>query len=209
MGMGASFDARALDLVCRYEKGGRRLEETLQANWWALTFGMQGQVVGGTWSVGDLVSLRGPVGTDYTSDPELLAVLRSLRRDPAWEAEMSRHFAKMAAIRHRGNMARRNQAFQAHQQRMQSMQHTSDLMFEGWKRRSAIDDASHSRRIQAIHGVQSYALPSGEQVELPSVYDHVYTDGDGRYLLGDDATFDPNTVAGEAGRWTRIEPARR
>ena len=51
--------------------------------------------------------------------------------------------------------------------------------------------------------------PGGETVKLPSFYDHVHTDNNGRYILHNDAGYEPNRDRAVNGvRWERIEPQR-
>ena len=47
-----------------------------------------------------------------------------------------------------------------------------------------------------IRGTEDYAAPgSNEYVQLPNNYDHVYTNGNGEYLLTNDSLYNPNTDA--------------
>lgn len=208
-GMDMQFDAQATLLVLQYTEGGKALEETVAVSWQALVHTWQGQVTHGTWSITGMHSLRGPVGTRYVDDPELLAVLRSGRPDPVWAQEMSKHWAEMARIRSQGAVQRQNQAFAAHQKRMQTLSETGDILFQTWKSQSAASDASHARRIDQIHEVTPYQVPGGGTVKLPSFYDHVFSDGQGRYLLSNDALYQPGTdPTVNQSDWQRIEPQR-
>lgn len=203
------FDTQAAWITLRYKEKGKDLEETVSLAWQAMTTTWNGAPFGGTWSVSTMTSLRGAPGTAYGDDPVLQAILRSPRPDPVWTQEMHKHYQAMARIQAKGAAQRRQQSFQAHQKRMNTLNEISDIMHQGWKKRSAIRDAGHARQIDQIHEVTPYQTPSGTTVKLPSFYDHVFTDGQGRYVLGNDALYDPNTDAAiNQADWQRIQPQR-
>jgi len=209
VGVGQRFDTQATRVVLRYTKGGKRLEETILVTWQVMLTGVQGRVQSGLWSIGMMRSMRGPVGTDYMNDPALAAIFSSVRPNPAWVAEMQNYWAELARIKHRGAQERRQQAWAAHQKRMQTNRETSDIIAGGWRSRDASSDRLQRMEVDTIHEQTPYATPSGQTVRLPSFYDHVYTDGNGTYILGNDALYNPNTDASvNRVDWQRIEPAR-
>ena len=84
-----------------------------------------------------------------------------------------------------------------------------NIIVGGYQRREAIRDAGHAKFIDAIREVTPYTTPGGETVKLPSFYDHVHTDNNGRYILHNDAGYEPNRDRAVNGvRWERIEPQR-
>jgi len=209
VGVGQQFDTQATRVVLRYTKGGKRLEETILVTWQVMLTGVQGRVQSGLWSIGMMRSMRGPVGSDYMNDPALAAIFSSVRPNPAWVGEMQRYWAELARIRHRGNQERRQQAWAAHQKRMQTLNETSDIIANGWRSRNASSDRMQRMQVDAIHEQTPYATPSGETVRLPSFYDHVYTDGKGTYILNNDAFYNPNRDSSVNNvDWQRIEPTR-
>ena len=208
-GISMDFDTQATVLVIHYTQNGRQLEETILMTWQYLINLWQGQATSGTWSIGTMYSLRGPVGTDYVNDPVLLAVFQSSRPNPVWVQEMNNYWAELARIRNKGAADRRNQAWAAHQKRMQTLNETSDIIANGWKTRSAISDASHQRYVDSIHEVTPYETPAGQTVKLPSYYDHVYTDNNGRYILHNDSFYEPNRDPSvNSVEWQRIHQQR-
>lgn len=203
------FDAQVTRIVLRYQESGRDLEETITMGWNAMNMVWNGQPFSGQWGIVAMVGLRGAPGTAYEDDPVLQAILRSTRSDPVWTQRMQEHWQEMARIQARGAAQRQQQSYQAHQKRMQTLSEINDIIYQGYKGRSAAVDAGQARMVDAIHEVTPYQLPSGATVKLPSFYDHVFTDGQGRYLLGDDANYDPNTDAAVNGAsWQRIQPTR-
>ncbi|MCD8533996.1 MAG: hypothetical protein LR011_04060 [Verrucomicrobia bacterium] len=201
----SNYEAKCTKVVLTYNRDGRSYEETLLISWSAMTNIWQGQVVSGLWGILGMYSLRGPANTDYVNDPELLAVLSSARVNPAWQAEMDKYWAQLAQIRHKGNMDRLNASSAAHQKRMNTLNETSDILMSGWKSRNESMDRIHAKTIDAIHEQTPYTTPSGETVKLPSFYDNVYTDGNGRYILNNNSLYEPNTDPSvNSQSWQRI-----
>lgn len=204
-GIDMAFDTQATVVKLRYTQGGVDLEESVLVVWQYFLNLWNGQVSGGQWSVSLMVSARGPAGSDYGNDPELTAVFNSVRIDPAWQAEMNRYWQELARIRSRG-AADRSRQWQAHNAKMQEINNdTMNIISQGYANRTAIRDAGHAKQVDAIHEVMPYTTPAGETVKLPSFYDNVYTDGNGRYILSNDAFYNPQSDNGLTGSWTRIE----
>ncbi|MEM7626125.1 MAG: hypothetical protein AAF333_11060 [Planctomycetota bacterium] len=207
-GVDMAFDTQATVITLRYTQNGIDLEESILMTWQYFVNLWQGQVTGGKWGVGLMLSSRGPVGTDYANDPELMAIFHSVRVNPQWQNEMNRYWAELARIRSKG-AADRNRDWQAHNAKMQQINNeTSDIISRGWSDRQAIRDAGFERSIDAVREVTPYQTPSGETVKLPSFYDNVYTDGNGRYVLTNDRFYNPDGDVNMTGSWQRIEAAR-
>ncbi|MGE3926388.1 MAG: hypothetical protein AB7G13_25975 [Lautropia sp.] len=209
MGFQTAFDTQATRLDLRYVQNGQALEETVVMSWQYQVLVRQGQAVSGSWAILQMRSVSGPAGTPFLEDPVLAAIVASVRNDPAWEAEMNRYWAEIARIRQRGQQQRQAQ-FAAHNRRMREInQEIGNIIVGGYQRREAIRDASHARTVDAIREVTPYQTSGGQTVKLPSFYDHVYTDNNGRYILHNDAGYEPNidrTINNV--RWQRIEPQR-
>ena len=75
---------------------------------------------------------------------------------------------------------------------------------EGYENQQRVQDQSAKEFSQVIRGVESYRNPgTGETVELDSNYGHAWVNGNGTYLLSDQAGFNPNTVSSES--WTPLQ----
>jgi len=208
-GLMSLFDTQATKVVITYDQGGRSYEESFLVMWNYIVSSWQGQVTSGLWSIASMLSLRGAVGEDYLNDPELIAILSSVRINPAWQAEMDKYWAQLAQIRHKGNMDRLNASAAAHQKRMNTLNETSDIIMSGWKSRNESQDRMHAQTIDTIHEQTPYVTPTGETVKLPSFYDNVYTDGNGRFILNNDSLYEPNTdPLVNSQNWQRIEATR-
>lgn len=208
-GLMSHFDTQATKVVIHYNRDGRTYDESIMIMWNYVVSSWQGQVTSGMWSITSMLSLRGAVGEDYLNDPELIAILSSVRINPAWQAEMNKYWQELARISHKGNMDRMNASAAAHQKRMNTLNETSDIIMSGWKSRNASMDRIQAKTVDAIHEQTPYMTPTGETVKLPSFYDHVYTDGNGRFILHNDALYEPNTdPAINNQSWQRIEAVR-
>lgn len=205
-GFTSNYDTQGTKVVLTYDRDGRSYEETVLIMWTAMVSAWQGQGSSGLWSIAGMFSLRGPAGTDYLNDPELIAILGSVRINPAWQAEMDKYWAQLAQIRQKGSADRMRASAAAHQKWMDTLNETSDILMSGWKSRNSSQDRMQTRTIDAIHEQTPYTTPSGETVRLPSFYSNVYTDGNGRYLLNNDSLYEPNTDPALNGQnWQRIE----
>ncbi len=206
MGFGQEFDTQATRLVLTYEQNGKSLEETILITWQYLTFIQQGQISSGTWSINLMRSFRGPAGSDYLNDPVLAAIVQSVRINPTWQAEMQRYWQQLAAIKQKGSNDRMA-SWRAHNQKMQQINSDiNDIIVGGYRERSAISDRMQEQYVDTLREETPYTTPSGETVKLPSFYDNVYTDGNGTYLLNNDALYNPNTDPTINNvNWDRIE----
>lgn len=209
MGYGSKFDTQGTKLVLAYQQNGKALEETVLITWQYFIAIQQGQVNAGSWSINQMRSFRGPMGTNYLADAVLSAIVQSIRTNPAWETEMQRYWQKLARIQQKGASERlANQ--QDHNRKMQKINRDiNDIIIGGYKERSASSDRQQQQYVDSIREETPYSTPSGETIKLPSFYDQVYTDGNGTYILNNDAFYNPNTDSTVNNvNWDRIEVQR-
>lgn len=208
LGITQSIDLRANKLVLRRVEQGREIEETVLVSWRRMGVHEHGRLARGWWGILSMRSMQGPAGSDYLDDPALHAIFASIQDDPRWSAEMARYWTEISAARHRGNMRRLESSAAAHQAKMDTLNQIQDDAMRSFHRRSEASDRMHSATINAIHERTPYTTPGGERVELPSFYNNVYADGNGRYLLHNDAFHDPNTdPAWNTASWKRLQTA--
>lgn len=208
-GMGMRRDTQATLIKLQYTQDATDYEESVLMVWSYFFTTWQGQVSDGKWSIPLMRSCRGPVGTDYGNDPQIMTIFQSARNNPQWDAQMNQYWNELARIRNKGTQDRIAQNAAANQKLAQTYSETSDIIANGYKSRTASQDAGRTSIIDSIHEVTPYTTPGGEAVKLPSFYDNVYTDGNGRYLLNNDALYQPNTdPAINNVNWDRIEPSR-
>lgn len=206
-----TYDVHVRRVVMRYTEKGQRLESTsfavIGSN--TITYA-NGAVKSANWLVTDAYSVGGPVGTDYINDPVLAAIVRSRRINPDWAHAIDQWYAGA-----RQQIIREGMAAAAAAQgkwsnaRSQKSDDVLDISFNGWKKRNAISDTSQANLVNSIHERTTYAMPSGQQVNLPSFYRNAYTDGQGNYVLHNDANYNIQTDPTFNSRnWQRIQPVQ-
>ncbi|MDQ8187463.1 hypothetical protein [Pelagicoccus sp. SDUM812002] len=206
-----AYHVDARKVVARYSENGMQIESTTFATITNYAFI---QPNGGTriakWNLLNVVSLAGPVGSDYLNDPQLAAVARSVRINPDWAYAIDQwgKGARQQAIKEGiAKAAAANQSWQ-NTQSSQS-EDVLDISFNGWKSRNASSDRSQSRIVNGIHERTTYATPTGGTVNLPSYYQNAYTDGQGNYVLHNSSLYDINTDPSlNSTNWTRIQEAQ-
>lgn len=86
----------------------------------------------------------------------------------------------------------------------ETMNHISNNMRESYDNQIASEERIMEKWDNVIRGVDEYSDGSGSTIELPSSYDHTWTNGAGDYIQSNDANFNPNSV--KNGSWTQIHP---
>ncbi len=209
MGYGYEFDTQATKVVLQYDKGGKTIEETIGLTWQYMTMIRQGQATQGTWSIMEMRSVGGPAGTNYSDDPALNAIFQSVRINPQWQAEMNKYWTQIAQIKHKGRMDAIRTAGNISQIQAEGASAVNDIMMKGWRANTATSERMQASSVNTIHEQTVYQTPAGEAVKLPSFYDHALTDGNGRYLLHNDALYNPNLdPAFNTQQWQKIEAQR-
>jgi len=205
-GIDTAFDTQATVVTLRYTQDGIELEETVLVAWHYFVNLWHGQVTGGTWGVPMMFSARGPVGSRYMLDPELMAIFHSVRPNPQWLQKQQAYWNELARIRNQGQ-ADRNRDWQAHNAKMQKIRsETSDIIASGYANRVASQDRLNEKFVDTISDVTAYDTPDGDTVKLPSYYDNVYTDGNDRFILTNDPFYNPDGDLNMTGSWTRVQP---
>ncbi len=137
------------------------------------------------WSVEPAVTFAAPSGRLEPVLPTLMAIASSVRPTPQWLKMKTDHMRALNRIAAEGAAQRAGIVAEASRE-------VSRILAEGWEARTASSDGSHARLINSIREVETFGGSGGESVQLPSGYDHVYSNGGGEYLLTNDALFDPN-----------------
>ena len=190
MGSGTfSFaDGAVLGFTCSYQQDGRAWEELIILG--TMYTGLDSQIGRQLWwSIEPNVSYRAPAGELEKNLPLFFAIANSLRPTPQWANMKATHAAKMNQIKAQGAADRSRIIADTHRE-------ISQMITDGYNKRQAITDKTHERFINTIREVDNYTTPGSETtVQLPSHYEHVYSNGNGEYLLTNDALYNPNTDA--------------
>lgn len=210
VGMSSFVDANVLAFELRYQDGGREWEELVVFGTTFQGFDTQGVGRQLSWTIDPAVTYRAPAGQLEASMPILLAIVNSVQLTPQWAQMRAELQAKLAGIALEG--ARKTN--QAIMERSRIMSRTNaeinEIITKGWEQRQAIQDETHRKVIHSIRGTEDYQVAGGaERVELPGGYQHVYSNGNGEYLLTNDALYDPNTdPQRNAFQWQTMQPRR-
>lgn len=179
-------DGAVLGFTCTYQQDGRAWEEMIILG--VTYFGLDSQVGRQLWwSIEPNVAYRAPAGELDANLPLFYAIANSLRMTPQWANMKANHAAKMNQIKAKGTADRSRILADSHRDIMK-------IITDGYNERQAIQDKTHEKFINTIREVENYTTPDGEStVQLPSYYEHVYTNGNGEYILTNDALYNPNT----------------
>ena len=210
MGLRTFIDAQVLAFECSYTHEGRDWEElTIFGLSWE---GIEGRLIGRatTWSLDPVVVYRAPAGKLEPQMPLLVAIVNTCHVTPEWSQMRAEHSAKLAGIARKGAEAANKAAMERSRMLAKYSSDISDIIHEGYQKRSAIQDETHRKVINSIRGTEDYVVPGGNtSVQLPNDYRSVYTNGNGEYLLTNDALYDPNTdPALNTHQWTGMQPRR-
>lgn len=202
------YDIHVRKLVARYNKDGKAIEETTVAaiSSTAFTFA-NGAVKAAMWSM-EVFSVGGPAGSDYLNDPQLATVLRSKRINPDWEYAIDQWYAGQRQKIIAEGAAKAALAQRTWQNtRAQQSDDVLDISFKGWQKREGMKDAGQANEVNMIHERTTYATPAGQNVNLPSYYRNVYTDGQGTFVLHNNSNYQINTDPVFNSRdWQRAQP---
>ena len=142
------------------------------------------------WGIEPSVAFLAPAGKLEESLPLLMSISYSVRMTPAWAKMKSDHMAKMNQIDAKG-AADRAQIW------ADSNREVSRIINDGYRERSASSDETHRKFINSIRGVEDYTTSAGgTSVQLPNEYSYVYGNGNGEYILTNEAGYDPNADKG-------------
>lgn len=209
-GMRNFIDAKFLAFECRYTHEGHDWQELLL---FGVTYqGFETQLFGRQiyWSINPVLSYRAHVGELEASLPLLATIANSVQTTPEWTRMRAEHQAKLNKIA----LETARQASQAAATRSRILaganSEVGDIIHEGYRKRSAMQDRSQHKLINSIHETQDYVVPGGQtSVQLPSHYSNVYTNGSGDYLLTNDRNFNPNTDSSFNDRsWQEMKAKR-
>ena len=197
-----TMDVIAMAARCRFQEKGREWEQLFVFVTGHTTneseFGRQI-----FWFIEPNYGFRAAAGELDATLPLLVTIANSVQPTPEWAGMRDDHLRKMNQIAARG--AAERSAIMADANR-----DINRMLTEGWEGRQASQERGHRQFINAIRGVDNYAVPgSSTPVQLPNTHRHVYTNQQGEYLLFDDPNFDPNRdPVLQDSRWTEMKPVK-
>lgn len=206
-----TYDVHVRQLVMQFTEGGQRLESTVFATISNTVISQaNGAVREGKWNIWDSYSVGGPVGTDYTNDPLLAAIVRSWRMNPDWAYAVEQWQAGKRQQIYREGIAAAAAANKGWSNtRGKQSESVLDISFKGWKNREKITAGGQANTVNMIHERTTYATPGGNQVNLPSFYQNVHSNGQGTYVLNNNANYNIATdPAFNNFNWQRLQQVR-
>ena len=163
------------------------------------------------WNLNNMYSVGGAPGSGFLEDPVLATVVRSRRINKDWAYAIDQFYQNRKQMIIREGIAPAAAARNSWQNtRSTQSEDVLDISFNGWKKRNSLNNAGHSSTINSIHERTTYATPSGSQVNLPSYYRQVYTDGNGNYILHNNANYQINSDPRfNQQNWQQINPVNQ
>lgn len=194
-------DARAR---VTYTVGGAKVEEwlTVLVNSMSMSTPMMGGVnTSYTFTAQTAYGLRAPAGQLDANENLFKAMIGSIRLDPEWSARIAQLQANINAQNAKGAADRAKI-------RADANAYTGKLITEGHESRQKSQERSAQQFSQYIREVESYRDPSsGKSVELPSFYNHAWSNGKGEYVITDSPGFKPGEVL--PGSWSEMQRVKQ
>ncbi len=145
------------------------------------------------WWIGDVSGVRAAAGSLDQAKPLLEPIRLSIRQTPGYAALISELNARL--LRDEADALRKAREIWTDNQDEILRSHESSVAAQ-----QESSDQAHHDFLNSIKEVEDYETPDGGTVSLPAFYDRVLTNGDGDYVLTNDALFEP-------ADWTEIEVA--
>lgn len=188
-----------------YTQGGRKMVEDATATIdYFITTNMSafsGAVQSINWAP-SVISFRAPA-EDFDQKAAAYKIVIATHWDnPRWGVEYTRLLATIT----REQLRQQEAIFQRMQQIHRTQEEISDMIYEGYQRRSAAQDHIFDNYIQGLRGVETYNDPVNNwKVEIPVGYENAWTNGID-YVFSDNMQFDPNK--GTTQNWQKMERQR-
>jgi hypothetical protein len=141
-------------------------------------------------------AMRAPAGQ---LDFQLAETIRTSNEvNPEWQRRMNQHNAAIAGIQLQG--ARERSRITA-----ETGESILDMQMDTWRRSNESSDYLAREGSEAIRGVETYNDPiNGGTVELDNQYNNAWQLDDGRYILTNDAGFNPYQTFGQGGQQLEV-----
>jgi hypothetical protein len=201
------FELRADSARVKFEymQGGKKMVEDVTATvdyFISSTTSMYGGVVQSVSWTPSVISFRAPAEEFDQRVPAYQIVIATHWDNPRYGVELTRLMATITREQLRQQQAIFNRMQQIHR----TQEEISDMIYEGYQKRSAAYDRIFDNYSQVLRGVETYNDPVNKwNVELPTGYNSAWTNGID-YVFSDSASFDPNI--GSTQNWQKMERKR-
>lgn len=201
------FELRADSARVRFEymQGGRKMVEDVTATvdyFISTTMSLYGGPIQSvSWNPA-IISFRAPAEEFDQKAVAYKIVIATRQENPRYTVELTRLMATITREQLRQQQAIFNRMQQIHR----TQEEISDMIYEGYQKRSAAYDRMFDNYSQALRGLETYSDPvNNYNVELPTGYNSAWTNGID-YVISDSASFDPNV--GSTQNWHKMERHR-
>ncbi|WP_019927740.1 hypothetical protein [Nocardia sp. BMG111209] len=172
------------------------------------------------WFTFPALAVGGPIDRWDEYAEYLDTARRTFRVEPAWIQALERLFQQASSnalqqqqtwfaaqqAAHRAQVAMGEQLVHMGQDLSNSM---DNIVMGGYEQRNQVYDRIYDDQYLTTMGLSRYDDPSQPiPVELPYGYESVWSDGQGDYILSEDASYDPN-LAASGPNWQRLDRTDR
>jgi len=146
------------------------------------------------WSVFTTYIISAPKDKFEALKPQLYTIASSVRPTPQWWTQSQALLAELSRMRIENRAAEIRR-------RGQMLNQMSDADYQKYRQNFSSDSAQRDR-INTIYETSDYRDTTGQIVNLPMHYHHVFSDGKGNYVLSNNSQDKPGEL------WTPIEPMK-
>jgi hypothetical protein len=189
---------RAGKIRLEFEQSGK----TVQQDVYCLIVAFQAPVMGTTstfWAIDEIRYSRAEKGQLDDQYRLAEAISYSMKLNLQWFARLQ----QVSQMMTQNAMNASNRAVELSRYLARTNDQISSTIRQSYENRQAAMDRINEHFDNYIRGVESYRdLRSGSVVQLPSGYGEAWSNGNGEYLLSNDANFNPNTKSTQS--WQRL-----
>ena len=147
------------------------------------------------WGVEPNISYVGPKGKLQSQLPLLSTISGSARPTKSWIREVQNYVRASWPTRPPANFVENSVA--------NTYSEILDSSHKSFRKRNGMVDAGQSKYVDSVHETSNYSY-AGTTYQLPSGYDHVYTDNFDTIIMTNDSLFNPNVDLRDAGSWNKM-----
>lgn len=208
-GMRNFADAGVITFESRYDRVGVQWQDI--SVFGVFYLGFESEMMGREiwWTLEPNLNFRGPVGKVEAMIPILMTIANSVRTTRQWgkmridlaisQQKIGRKVAANASL----EAAKRGRIL------ANAGREVRQINQRGYEKRQASNDRGRQKFVNAIADTEDYVVPgTQDSVQLPNNYNNVYTNGQGEYVLSNDANYNPNQDSGLNGNWQAMRARR-
>lgn len=200
---GVKTFGNAAKIRIEYVQNGVPIEEEIVAVVEGFSFPiqtMQGMVTNTNWFVDHIFACKAPKGRLDADAPLYQAMLMSFRVNPQWYNKYTQVVDQLirAQVRQIQSVGELSRIIS------RTNNEISDSMMKSYQEREKVYDRISENVSENIRGTEHYQNPFEDRtVELPSRYEHVWTNANGEYVFTDNPNYNPNV--GSNTRWEELQ----